>query len=163
MDKLITTNSEAETIAFGQKLAGVLSAGDIIYLSGELGSGKTQITKGIGQGLGVDQGEVTSPAFGLIHEYLPRQSEVETGRKVLPLYHMDFYRMDTLPKEEHGWIREYGEKGGVCAIEWAENIPEGIFAEYLEVRFAPYEPGDTREIELIAKGKRYEELVSKLS
>lgn len=149
----ITTHSEKETIGFGRHLAEVLSAGDVIFLSGELGSGKTQIVKGMAEALGIDPSIVQSPAYDLINEY-------EGGK--LPLFHMDFYRLEHLSPEEYPWIAEYGSKGGIVAIEWASQVPEGIFREHLEIVFAPYESGDERKITLRATGKRYEEVINSL-
>src|SRR5204863_1432537 len=106
------------TIAAGAALAPELSPGAVVALTGGLGAGKTHFTKGIVQGLGGDE-EVTSPTFTLVHEY-------RSGR--LPLFHFDFYRMETAAEVTGiGWD-EYLESGGVCVVEWADRFP-GLLPE----------------------------------
>jgi tRNA threonylcarbamoyladenosine biosynthesis protein TsaE len=85
----------------------------VLALCGELGAGKTQFVKGLAAGLGY-QGDVTSPTFTLIHEYLG-------GR--LPLYHFDFYRLDTEDEAIRLGLEEYLAGDGVCVIEWADKFP----------------------------------------
>jgi tRNA threonylcarbamoyladenosine biosynthesis protein TsaE len=103
----------AATIAAGESLAAMLCAGDVIALTGGLGAGKTHLTKGLVRGLGGDE-EVTSPTFTLVHEY-------RAGR--LPVFHFDFYRMETAGEVTGiGWD-EYLDAGGVCVVEWADRFP----------------------------------------
>jgi tRNA threonylcarbamoyladenosine biosynthesis protein TsaE len=85
----------------------------VLALCGELGAGKTQFVKGLAAGLGY-QGEVTSPTFTLIHEYLG-------GR--LPLYHFDFYRLETEDEALRLGLEEYFLGDGVCVVEWADKFP----------------------------------------
>lgn len=101
------------TLAAGAALAAELRAGDVIALTGGLGAGKTHFTKGLVRSLGGGD-EVTSPTFTLVHEY-------RGGR--LPVFHFDFYRMET-PGEVTalGWD-EYLDAGGVCVVEWADRFP----------------------------------------
>jgi len=107
------TNSARETMLVGEKLAKELKPGDIIALSGNLGSGKTTFTKGLGKGLGVKYpGRINSPTFVLIKEY--------DGK--MPLYHLDLYRLDDLKEIENLAIEEYIYGNGVTVIEWAEKI-----------------------------------------
>ena len=107
------TNSAKETMLIGEKLARKLKPGDMIALSGDLGSGKTTFTKGIGKGLGVkDSKRINSPTFVLIREY--------SGK--VPLYHLDLYRLDDLEGIENLAIEEYIYGNGVTVIEWAEKI-----------------------------------------
>ena len=103
--------AEADTLAFGAELAPHLQPGLVIYLSGELGAGKTTLARGILRGLGYD-GRVKSPSFALVEPY-PLSS--------LYLYHFDFYRF-TDPRElgEAGF-REYFGPETVCLVEWPEN------------------------------------------
>lgn len=107
-------NSVEETLAFGRRLGEAARAGSVIALCGGLGAGKTHLSKGIVAGLGGDPGEVSSPTFSLIQEY----------RKCrLPVYHFDFYRMDSADEVlAIGWD-EYLEAGGVCIVEWADLFP----------------------------------------
>jgi len=109
----ITTHSESQTAAAGRDLAGRLSAGSVVLLSGDLGAGKTAFVRGLAAGLGISAGEVSSPTFTLMQEY-------RGGR--LPLFHVDLYRLnDTREIEELGLDDTTAE--GVLAIEWAERLP----------------------------------------
>ena len=112
------SHSEAETEAFGERLAAALSPGAVVAYRGGLGMGKTAFTRGLARGLGVAD-RVTSPTFTIVNEY-------EGGR--LPLFHFDLYRMDS-PEElfDIGW-EDYLARGGVCAVEWSEHA-EGAFEE----------------------------------
>jgi len=107
----LKSGSSEETFAFGKKLAVLLKPNDVIALHGELGAGKTTLTQGIAQGLGVKD-FVTSPTFILINEYQGR----------LPFYHIDLYRLDNVDQVAELGIEEYFTKGGVCVIEWAEKL-----------------------------------------
>jgi tRNA threonylcarbamoyladenosine biosynthesis protein TsaE len=103
----------SETIAFARDMALRLRPGSVIALDGELGSGKTQFVKGLASGLGF-VGEVTSPTFTLIHEYIG-------GR--LPIYHFDFYRLENEVEALQLGLEEYLQGNGVCVIEWAGKFP----------------------------------------
>jgi tRNA threonylcarbamoyladenosine biosynthesis protein TsaE len=106
------TRSEDETHAVAGALAARLVAGDVVLLSGPLGSGKTAFVRGIAAGLGIDPAEVSSPTFTLIHEYRgPR----------LTLYHADLYRLDRVATDDLG-LEEMGATDGVLAIEWPERL-----------------------------------------
>lgn len=106
----VITNSPQETIMLGQQLAIKLTAGDVVYLYGDLGSGKTVLVKGICKGLGVTE-EVTSSSFVIATEY----------RGQMPISHLDLYRLnsDTLEKLP---IDEYILEDGITIIEWADRI-----------------------------------------
>ncbi|MCM1321990.1 MAG: tRNA (adenosine(37)-N6)-threonylcarbamoyltransferase complex ATPase subunit type 1 TsaE [Bacteroides sp.] len=110
-----TTDSPEETIALGREIGQRLQAGDIIAFEGSLAAGKTTLTKGIAEALGIKE-TITSPTFTLISEY--------TGR--LPLYHMDVYRLNSAEDfiEIGGEELLYGS--GVCIIEWSEKIKETL-------------------------------------
>lgn len=105
------TYSEEETIDYARKLAEGLCAGSFISLSGDLGAGKTAFTKGIAQGLGINE-TIVSPTFTILRIY-------ETGR--LPLYHFDVYRIGVDELAETDFY-EFAFGGGVCVCEWAELI-----------------------------------------
>jgi tRNA threonylcarbamoyladenosine biosynthesis protein TsaE len=113
---IITTNSEAETVAAGREVAGRLAAGAIVLLSGDLGAGKTAFVRGMAAGLGIASDEVSSPTFTLIQEY-------RGGR--LPLYHVDLYRLKTIEVEDLG-LDELTLEGGVTAIEWPDRLPRTL-------------------------------------
>lgn len=108
--------SEAETEALGARLAAVLSPGDVVAYRGGLGMGKTAFTRGLARGLGYS-GRVTSPTFTIVNEY-------EGGR--LPLFHFDMYRLEDADSLfDIGW-EDYLDRGGVCAVEWSENVAEAL-------------------------------------
>jgi tRNA threonylcarbamoyladenosine biosynthesis protein TsaE len=109
----ITSHSPGETFALGRRFAERLRPGDVVALDGDLGAGKTQFVKGLAAGLGHD-GEVTSPTFTLVHEY--------TGGR-LPLFHFDFYRMESEAEVLRIGLDDYLDAGGVAAIEWAGKFP----------------------------------------
>ena len=106
------TNSPAETEAVGVALGQVLQPGAVIAYRGDLGAGKTAFTRGLARGLGCGE-QVTSPTYTIVNEYL-------TGR--MPLFHFDMYRLKSADDLwDIGWD-DYLERGGVCAVEWSENV-----------------------------------------
>lgn len=109
----ITSAKPSETVAYARKIAPTLQRGGVIALSGDLGAGKTQFVKGLADGLGY-MGEVTSPTFTLIHEYLGG---------LMPLYHFDFYRVETEEEVLEIGLEDYLTSDGVCVIEWADKFP----------------------------------------
>ena len=111
-----TTNSPAETEAVGAALGRVIPAGTILAYRGDLGAGKTAFTRGLARGLGYEE-PVTSPTYTIVNEYLG-------GR--LPLFHFDMYRLGSADDLwDIGWD-DYLERGGVCAVEWSENVDEAM-------------------------------------
>ena len=112
----ITTHSADETQALGKKLAESLRPGDVIAYFGDLGAGKTAFTRGIAEGLGVSE-QVTSPTYTIVNEDL-------SGR--LPLFHFDMYRLGSSDELfDIGW-EDYLARGGVCAVEWSENVEDAL-------------------------------------
>jgi len=110
------TNSPEQTEAVGQALAAVLQPGDILAYRGDLGAGKTAFTRGLAKGLG-SADPVTSPTYTIVNEYL-------SGR--LPLFHFDMYRLHSADDLfDIGW-EDYLDRGGVCAVEWSENVREAL-------------------------------------
>ena len=110
------TNSPAETEAIGAALAKVLLPGTVIAYRGDLGAGKTAFTRGLAQGLGCTD-MVTSPTYTIVNEDL-------SGR--LPLFHFDMYRLGSAEDLwDIGW-EDYLDRGGVCAVEWSENVQEAL-------------------------------------
>ncbi len=110
----ITSAKPSETLNFAKKLAPELHPGSVVGLCGELGSGKTHFVKGLAEGLGY-LGDVTSPTFTLIHEYFGG---------LMPLYHFDFYRLETDAEAEEIGLQDYVGGDGVCVIEWADKFKE---------------------------------------
>jgi tRNA threonylcarbamoyladenosine biosynthesis protein TsaE len=127
MADTITLKNPEETLELGRQWAARCRGGEILALHGTLGAGKTQLVKGLAQGLGY-AGDVTSPTFTLIHEY--------TGGR-LPLYHIDLYRLEDRASVERLGLDEYFAGGGVTALEWPERaaglLPERTTHVYLEV------------------------------
>ena len=110
------TNSPAETEAVGSALAKILTPGTVIAYRGDLGAGKTAFTRGLARGLGVAD-PVTSPTYTIVNEYLG-------GR--MPLFHFDMYRLHSADDLwDIGW-EDYLERGGVCAVEWSENVADAL-------------------------------------
>ena len=118
MTKEILKNLD-ETRRFGQELASYLTPNTIIALTGDLGAGKTTLSKAIAQGLGVTE-TLTSPTFTIVCEY-------DTGR--LPLYHFDVYRVNDSEELFEIGFEDYLHRGGVCLIEWANLLEEGLLPE----------------------------------
>jgi len=110
------SNSTEETETFGRQFAGDLNPGEVLALTGELGSGKTQFVKGLVDALGETTG-ATSPTFTLIHEY--------TGGR-LPIYHFDFFRIEDRQAAERLGLDEYFFSDGVSVVEWADKFPDLI-------------------------------------
>ena len=142
----ITTHSADETQALGQKLASRLAPGDVIAYFGDLGAGKTAFTRGLAQGLGITD-PVTSPTYTIVNEYL-------SGR--IPLFHFDMYRLSSSDELfDIGW-EDYLSPGGVCAVEWSENVEDALQdAIRVTIEKDADEP-DTRHI-TITGGPRFED------
>ncbi|WP_130849777.1 tRNA (adenosine(37)-N6)-threonylcarbamoyltransferase complex ATPase subunit type 1 TsaE [Intestinimonas timonensis] len=130
------TNSPSETEALGESLAGQLEPGTVIAFTGDLGAGKTAFVRGLARGLGVRE-RVTSPTFTIVNEY-------EGGR--LPLFHFDMYRLGSADELfDIGW-EDYLARGGVCAVEWSENISDALDNDCLRVDIRRGENDDQRII-----------------
>ena len=113
---IFLTNSPGETETVGETLAKVLQPGAVIAYRGDLGAGKTAFTRGLARGLGYAE-PVTSPTYTIVNEYL--------GGK-LPLFHFDMYRLRSSEDLwDIGW-EDYLERGGVCAVEWSENVADAL-------------------------------------
>lgn len=121
-----TSHSEAATAEFGQRLAGVLSAGDVVALQGPLGAGKTRLVQSIATALGCGRSFVVSPTFTLIHEY--------DGD--LPVYHVDAYRLKNSEEFLDMGGGELLSGDGVCLIEWADRIGDLLPRDHLRIEIA---------------------------
>ena len=112
----LISHSPEETEAAGARLAHRLGPGAVVAFTGDLGAGKTAFTRGLARGLGVAD-RVTSPTFTIVNEYLG-------GR--LPLFHFDMYRLSSADELfDIGW-EDYLARGGVCAVEWSENVADAL-------------------------------------
>ncbi len=146
------TTSDEETIRLGQKLGGLLSEGDVVALVGALGSGKTWFTKGLALGLGVSPDTViTSPSFTLVNEYEGRYT----------FYHMDFYRLESLPEVLSAGLEEYLHNRGVVVLEWADRWPQILPEKRVMVKFVILDDR-RREITLSGHHPRAAELLEAL-
>lgn len=105
-----------QTFCFGAEYAKTLSAGDVVLLNGEMGAGKTVFVKGVASGLGIDD-EILSPTYAYMHDY--------GGR----LFHFDCYRLKNGAQAEALGLCDYFYAGGICVIEWAENISSVLPAD----------------------------------
>lgn len=149
---IIEAMSPEETIAVGVALGQILKAGDVLCLSGDLGAGKTYLTKGIAQGLGIREA-VTSPTYTIMQVY-------DAG---VPLYHFDLYRLERAEDLEDLGFDEYIYGRGVSVIEWANKFPEAIPEVYLSINIRYIgEAGIGRKIELNAVGERYHQRLEEL-
>ena len=142
------THSPDETQHVGAALAKTLRGGEVIAFLGDLGAGKTAFTRGLAEGLGVTDA-VTSPTYTIVNEYL-------TGR--LPLFHFDMYRLGSSEELfDIGW-EDYLARGGVCAVEWSENVQDALEAPItVRIDRVPDGGDDCRRI-TITGGKPLEHL-----
>ena len=136
MAKEYYTCGAEETEVLGSALAQTLMPGAVIAFTGDLGAGKTAFTRGLARGLGVPE-RVTSPTFTIVNEY-------EGGR--LPLFHFDMYRLGCADELfDIGW-EDYLARGGVCAVEWSENVEEALEEDAIRVDIRRGESDDQRRI-----------------
>ena len=112
--KVVYIKNEQETRSFGKKLAAELAPGIVIALTGDLGTGKTALTKSIAEGLGITE-VITSPTFNIVKEYY-------SGR--IPMYHFDVYRIGDIDEMYELGYEEYFYGNGVCIVEWADLIED---------------------------------------
>ncbi len=133
---IICTDSATETESAGARLGAMVQPGDIVAMFGDLGSGKTAFVRGMAQGMGLDA-RVFSPTFTIVNEY----------DGPVPLFHFDMYRLSGSDELfEIGW-EDYVNRGGVCAVEWSENVADAFPPETITVRFT--KTGDnSRRIEI---------------
>lgn len=145
----LVSRSLSDTIKIGRKLAHGLRRGDIICLSGQLGSGKTVLTKGIAEGIGFKKEAVVSPTFVIIRQY-------DKGK--LPLYHFDLYRLRSPEDIQSLGYEEYFFGEGVTVVEWSDKLKHLMPKEYLSIEVEIKTETD-RCLHLKAFGRRYEELL----
>ena len=137
MEKYIT-NSEEETREFAKEFAKKLNIGDVVVLSGDLGSGKTKFVEGVLSNFGLEN-EISSPTFTIVNEY--ESADVN-------IYHFDVYRLEDSDEfYAIGW-EEYFEKG-ICLIEWGELIKDALPSKYIKISFKRnLEEDNKREINI---------------
>lgn len=130
-----------QTRHIGCTLGKALKGGEVLAITGDLGSGKTQLVKGIAQGLGIAPSDITSPTFTLIHEH--------EGH--IPLFHVDLYRLEKPGEVEAIGLEEYFSRDGVVAIEWAERATTLLPANTVDITLA-HQGGDKRRISITQRG-----------
>lgn len=119
----VFTNSEAETERAGAEFSAGLPGGSVVALYGDLGAGKTAFVRGMARGMGI-AARVSSPTFTIVNEYLGERE----------LYHFDMYRLaDADELFDIGW-EDYLRRGGVCAVEWSENVEDAFEGDEVRVR-----------------------------
>lgn len=148
MKKIVEIQSIEDTKAFGVKLGELMKPGMCLTLNGDLGAGKTTLTKSIGLGLGVTK-TISSPTFTILKIYHGR----------CPLYHIDAYRLEGL-NQDLGF-EEMLEGDGICVIEWGEFMEEILPKHRLDITIHNGND-EKRQFELTATGTIYEELLEKL-
>ena len=128
------SRSERETMEFAKEYAKTLSAGDVVLLEGEMGAGKTVFVKGLAEGLGIDE-EITSPTYAYMNDY---------GGV---LYHYDCYRLKSGAQAEALGLCDYFYAGGVCVIEWAQNIADVL-------------PRNCKTVRIVKRGENEREITA---
>jgi len=146
----IISHSPEQTQKFGVRIGEIALPGDIFLLVGNLGTGKTCLTQGIGWGLNIEEYAV-SPSFVVIRELCGR----------LPLYHIDFYRLDHLEEIAQLGLDDYLYGNGVCVVEWAEKGVSLLPVEHLLIEIS-YLSDTERSFKLKPRGKRYRKIVAQL-
>ena len=146
---MISLNNLEETEKFGLFLGENLKPGDVVCLNGDLGAGKTTLTKSIAKGLGIDD-YVTSPTFTIVNEYYGK----------IDLYHIDTYRLDDMVDVDYLGFDEYFYSDGVTIVEWAEKIRDALPEEYMEINIKSHD--DKRDLDINYVGNRFDELKEKL-
>ncbi|MEK7873653.1 MAG: tRNA (adenosine(37)-N6)-threonylcarbamoyltransferase complex ATPase subunit type 1 TsaE [Chloroflexota bacterium] len=146
----ITTDSPRETQEIGKSLGSLLRGGEVIYLVGGLGAGKTCLTQGIAWGVGVQE-FVRSPTFVLVNQYRGR----------LTLYHVDLYRLESAAEVLDLGLEEVFAGQGVSVVEWADRAPTELAPEHLRIELTTLGP-ERRRLRLVPAGADYETLVHDL-
>ena len=135
------TNSEKETEELGARIARELPDGSVVAFYGELGSGKTAFVRGMARGMGIDT-LVNSPTFTIVNEYIGPRS----------LFHFDMYRLGSADElYDIGW-EDYLARGGVCAVEWSENVEDAFEGDEVVITFRKLDD-TTREITVEGGGE----------
>lgn len=138
------TRSASETEALGERLAAGLSAGDVVFLEGELGAGKTAFARGLARGLGASEREVASPTFALLHEYAGSDGAIV-------LRHLDLYRLPDSERELEVLGLPESVLGAPVCIEWPRPAVRKILAPTVEVRIEAEPGGEGRRVSIASR------------
>lgn len=141
------SQSPSQTLLAGEHLGAACEGGEVVWLSGALGAGKTVLAQGIARGLGVD-GPVTSPTFTVLKEYQGR----------LALHHFDFYRLEDQIRDVWAEFADYQRPDAVCVVEWAEHGQEFLGEQYLRVALR-HVSASKRAVQVAARGACYGQLL----
>lgn len=132
--------SHADTVEIGRKLGSTLKKGDVVAFFGGMGMGKTAFTHGLANGLGIDEKNVSSPTFALVHEYRGKDNT---------LYHFDMYRISTWDDLYSTGFFDYLDSNEILAVEWSENIENALPEDCIKVYISHGENENERIIEII--------------
>lgn len=147
----IKTDNAKQTEELGRCIGESLTGGEIIAMTGDLGAGKTTITKSIAKGLDIDE-YITSPTFTIVNEY--------EGR--LKLFHFDVYRIGDIEEMYDMGYEEYFYSGGVCIIEWANLIEEILPEDTIRIEISTQDE-NKRQFIITGKGEKFNHIVKELS
>lgn len=146
---IFSVNSVEETTNLGIALGKLLKSGDIVCLTGDLGTGKTHITKGIAKGLEITD-YITSPTFTIVNEY---------KKDSINIYHFDVYRLEDSSEFYAIGGEEYFEKG-ICIVEWGEMIEDALPKEYIKIDFSrSFDDENARVLNIQSIGDKYSLLI----
>lgn len=149
--KIVSSNLN-DTLSFGKKLASKLSNGDLVVLSGELGSGKTKLTEGILSYFNLEN-EISSPTFTIVNEYIKND---------INIYHFDVYRLEDSSEFYEIGGDEYFDKG-ICLVEWGEIIQDALPKDYIHIQFERDENNENlRILNITSYGKKYDDILNSL-
>ena len=149
--KIVSSNLN-DTLSFGKKLASKLSNGDLVVLSGELGSGKTKLTEGILSYFNLEN-EISSPTFTIVNEYIKND---------INIYHFDVYRLEDSSEFYEIGGDEYFDKG-ICLVEWGEIIQDALPKDYIHIQFERDENNENlRILNITSYGEKYDDILNSL-
>ncbi|ACL68957.1 tRNA (adenosine(37)-N6)-threonylcarbamoyltransferase complex ATPase subunit type 1 TsaE [Halothermothrix orenii] len=148
----VISDSVGETLKIGKITGELVEPGQIILLAGDLGAGKTVFTRGLAEGLGVDE-DVTSPTYNLINEY--------DGD--LPLFHMDLYRLEEEEDIYDIGFEEYLDREGVVVIEWPDIVYDVIPQDFIYVKIEKSNHDTRRKLTFEAEGEKSKRLLEGLA
>lgn len=149
MEKKIYIKTDQEMVELGEAIGKLIFPNMVITMEGDLGAGKTTMTKGIGKAMGVSK-IINSPTFTILKIY----------QGTLPLYHMDVYRISNNSGDDY--LEEFFYSGGVCVVEWANNISDMLPLERLAIEIA-IDDSFNRLVTISSKGSTYDELIKKIN
>ena len=149
MERTLTLKTEGDMEALGMRVAQALPHGGFVALYGDLGAGKTVLSRGAGRALGLDH--LSSPTFTIVQEY----------PTVPPLFHFDAYRLEDEDELYAMGFEDYLDRGGLILMEWADRVLDALPRDRLDIEIVG-SGADARTVRLLPRGERYEGLVKAL-